>query len=226
MRISIPETKVVVNNVCRQLQKSGWTDELRLFLISDEFELIIEKLKQLKKSGRHTTPTLETAFRWLYSTPVKKVKAVMLINSTSNILERADGIPLSCSTRVTPDYTTSRLFDSLKVNGRYESEKDTDLVRWSKQGVLMIPLALTSTVNGKPNIEIWSPFIAYLISKLNERNDELPWVLAGTKTHDYENMIISPYIIQCTINPMTIIQGIKMIDRVLEEEKKILGINW
>ena len=72
------------------------------------------------------------------------------------------------------------IFDELK-NQYPDASRDTDLRRWSNQGVLMLNTAMTVQI-GKigSHYSIWEKFTEYLFSQLNKR-DDLIIVLLGKK---------------------------------------------
>jgi uracil-DNA glycosylase len=69
---------------------------------------------------------------------------------------------------------------------------DYSLFNWAEQGVLLLNIDLSVRI-GQPNshIDIWKPFMKFLIKKLNEKND-LIWILWDKKSQSYANLITNP----------------------------------
>jgi len=69
-------------------------------------------------------------------------------------------------------------------------EWNADLARWSNQGILMINIALTTTVNkvGQHYI-LWQPFLAYLFDILSFNNPGLVYVFMGNKAQEWMKSI-------------------------------------
>ena len=92
----------------------------------------------------------------------------------------ADGISFSCSKTMKEQPSLRYIFDELK-NQYPDASRDTDLRRWSNQGVLMLNTAMTVQI-GKigSHYSIWNKFTNFLFNELNKR-DDLIVVLLGKK---------------------------------------------
>lgn len=96
---------------------------------------------------------------------------------------------LSWPSKMSP--ALKNIFTELDNN---DTEKDNleldkmDLSRWVKQGVFLVNSYLTVR-KGSPGLHaFWKPFTEYWIEKLNIY-DDIIWLLAGTKAHNYINLI-------------------------------------
>jgi uracil DNA glycosylase len=58
----------------------------------------------------------------------------------------------------------------------------------------MLPLSLTSRIEGKAHKKLWEPFIMRMLETINKKHPNIPWVLLGSDTWKYEEDIDSSYI--------------------------------
>lgn len=168
----------IIEKINNNLIPSGWSDTLHYYLTSKEFEETIEKLIDLKKSNLYFCPKIKNVFRWLEICPHEKVKAILFSDCAHKYQHMATGIPLQKPTK----------WMELILNTAGE---DCNTENWAKQGVLLIPISPTRTVEGENHYSIWTSFISYLLNKLNELYTDVPYVLIGRKTYEYLPMIKS-----------------------------------
>lgn len=192
----------IIEAIHERLKPSGWFDELRLFLVSAEFTDIITKLKKgVDEDKKRFTPPLKIAFRFLEECPVDKVKVLILGETLYTQLGQSDGIPFSCNSLSKPDSVLTPILES--VGYTPETMKSaTDLKKWAKQGVLMIPIPITSIVDGNPQYKLWAAFISYLLDKVNRKHPNIPCILMGPKTHGYEEILDTPHVKKLFIRPL------------------------
>jgi len=175
----------LVRKINDKLKLSGWYDELRIFLESSDFsDIIVELKKKVEIDRQRFCPGLNNAFRFLEAVQFNKIKLVILIDYSCNRLDQADGIPLS-SLDAFYDRSPLSIFKSIDDNHHNVSD-------WNKQGVLVMPLALTSRIDGKSHKKIWERMIIRIIEVVNKRHSKIPWLLIGADTWKYEDDIASP----------------------------------
>jgi uracil DNA glycosylase len=179
----------IIRKINEKLKPSGWYDQLRIFLESSDFSDIIEELKRkVDEDKQRFCPALNTAFRFLEDIKPDKIRAVMLIDYSCNRLDQADGVPLSTPEKFV-ERTPVYLFQSMhEIQHRY------DVNSWVKQGMLIIPQALTTRIEGRSHKKLWSPFIMRLIEAVNKKSPKAPWLLVGSDTWKYEEDIVSAHI--------------------------------
>jgi uracil DNA glycosylase len=68
----------VQNKLHEQLKESGWSDKLRMFVLSDDFYKILHKLAQDSAAGNKFTPTIKNLFRAFVECPFDKLKVVFV----------------------------------------------------------------------------------------------------------------------------------------------------
>ncbi len=185
----------IISKINSKLKDSGWYDALRIFIESSDFsDIIVELKRKVDEDKQRFCPALNTAFRFLEECPVDKIKAVILIDYSSNRYEEASGIPLSLpddnsNRSLSPSSVPVCLFRSID-NNRYKY----DVNAWVKQGILIVPLSLTSRIEGRSHKKLWSPLIMRIIEAVNRKNPNAPWLLMGDDCLKYQEDIVSPFV--------------------------------
>lgn len=179
-----------------KLQDSGWSHFLRGHLFSSEFTKILEFLVNENAEGKRFTPALKQLFRAFEECPLNKLKVVIIGQDPYPQPLVADGIAFSCSNTNKPEASLRYIRGAIESTVPFEDKDvidettENDLVRWSHQGILMLNSALTTEVSkvGK-HVEIWKPFMEYLIDMLNFQQSGLIFVLMGKQAQQYEALI-------------------------------------
>lgn len=172
------------------------------FLLSEEFDKIIAALiDQWIKDKQAFTPPLSLMFRAFSECPLDDLKVVVIGQDPYPQLHVADGIAFSCATSEYPQPSLRFMLNAINetVYDMTLDPKtfDLDLKRWSNQGILMLNSALTTSVGkiGK-HMNLWRPFVNYLIDMLNDR--DLVWILLGSKAAEFQDVITSPHILRAS----------------------------
>lgn len=187
----------IISKLRKKLHKSGWESSLYHYWSSSAFEKVVDELMEYTRQGKVFIPSLGEAFRFLEKCPYDKVKCVIFIDYTNNFLNGNDGIPLSCSKQ---GYASATLLKVLETAG-IEDNYLIDLSYWTKQGVLMIPVSITTELDKKGHKELWKPFHAMLIDKLNQEKGNIPYILINKIPHGYRDMIRSKYQLELELQP-------------------------
>jgi uracil-DNA glycosylase len=191
-----PDAKQIQDKLIGKLVASGWASFMRAHLRSSDFNSIIEFLINENQEGRRFTPALKQVFRAFEECPVDKVKVILIGQDPYPQPLVADGVAFSCSNTNKPEASLRYILDAIEDTVLFEDrdvldpETKFDLVRWSKQGVLMLNSALTTEVSktGK-HVEQWKPFMEYLLDMLNFQQSGLVWGLMGKQAQSYESLI-------------------------------------
>ena len=211
----------IVKKINDKLRPSGWYDQLRIFLESSDFsDIIVELKRKVEQEHQRFCPGLSSSFRFLEDLAYADIKAVILIDYACNKLEQADGVALSTLDKYI-ERTPVHIFQSIN-----ETKFKYDVNGWLKQGMLIVPLSLTSKIEGKSHKKLWAPFIVRVIEAINKKYIKIPWVLIGPDTLQYEEDIVSPYIRTVELkNPMDDTQWHRWLNDVLKAQKKA-PISW
>lgn len=181
-------TQEIVNKIKEKLKKNDWYDELRIFLESYDFAHIIEELKnKVEVDNQRFCPNIGKVFRFMEETSCSKIKTVLFIDYIPNKLQFSDGVLLSSPSKIV-DQVQIDIIKSIGVHDQSNVEN------WMKQGVLIMPLSLTTRIEGKSHKKLWAPFIMRMLEAINKKHPNIPWVLLGSDTWKYEEDIDSNYI--------------------------------
>lgn len=185
----------VAEKLIEMLKPSGWHNLLKGFLYSEDFKNILIKLNECVDEGQRFTPPLKQVFRAFVECPLSDLSVVMVGQDPYPQMGVADGVAFSCSNTGKQEASMRYIFNAIGdtvYKGKVDPKKmDTDLARWSKQGVLMLNTALTTEIGkvGK-HYDIWKPFINYLFDMLNTHESTI-WVFMGKKAEDLSDLIDS-----------------------------------
>jgi uracil-DNA glycosylase len=176
------------------LKPSGWHDILKGFLLSEDFVTIITTLEKCVDDGQRFTPPLKQVFNAFMQCPYDKTRVIMIGQDPYPQIGVADGIAFSCGNTKKAETSLRYILNAVNTTV-YEGKKDVstfdpDLRRWANQGVLLLNTALTTEINkiGK-HIDMWHPFIAYLVDMLNTSHNDYVWVFMGKKAQHYEDLV-------------------------------------
>lgn len=183
--------KEVQQKLYENLKESGWGDKLKMFIMSQDFYQILETLYQESQAGDKFTPVIKDLFKAFQECPYKDLKVVIIGQDPYPQAGVADGISFSCSYTGKPQPSLRYIFKEIErtvyPNEKYEA--DPDLKRWSNQGVLMLNTALTCKIGSiGSHIELWKPFITYLLDVLGQHN-QIAYVFLGTKAKEWNSHV-------------------------------------
>jgi len=187
--VDIEATKL---KLYEKLKPSGWGDKLRTFIMSEDFTKILMHLLKEAREGKRFTPQLKQVFRAFEECPYSELKAVILGQDPYPQIGAADGIAFSCGNTGNPEATLRYMLKEVEdtvypVKGY---KWDPDLKCWSNQGVLMINIAFTTTINKVgQHYSIWQPFLAFLFDILNFQNPGLIYAFLGKKAQEWSESV-------------------------------------
>jgi len=176
------------------LKPSGWHDILKGFLLSEDFVTIIATLEKCVADGERFTPPLKQVFNAFMECPYDTTKVIILGQDPYPQIHVSDGLAFSCGNTKKAEaslhYIHRAVNDTVYEGKKDASKFDPDLRRWANQGVLLLNTALTTEINkiGK-HLNIWEPFIAYLVDMLNTSHNDYVWVFMGRKAQKYEELV-------------------------------------
>jgi uracil-DNA glycosylase len=174
-----------------KLEPSGWGQKLKPFIFSGDFDNIITQLARLSIDGKRFTPPLKQMFRAFEECPYNELKVVIVGTDPYPYINVADGIGFSCSNTDIQSNLKYMLDEINKtVYNNHPESVDGDLSRWSNQGILMLNIALTTTI-GKvgQHYSIWKPFIAYIFDLLTWNKDGIVYLYLGKEAKDWSDCV-------------------------------------
>jgi len=186
--------KDIQSKLYEKLKPSGWADKLKGFLLSEDFYKILEDLLKEAQDNKRFTPPLKQVFRAFEECPYNELMVVIIGQDPYPYPGVADGLAFSCSNDKKIQASLRYIFKDIETNIYPEQGYtwDPDLARWSKQGVLMLNSAFTTTVNKVgQHYQLWQPFMAYLLDTLAFSNPGLIYAFMGKKAQDWMKSIPS-----------------------------------
>jgi uracil-DNA glycosylase len=185
----IQETK---EKLISKLEPSGWAEKLRLFLNSEDFVSILNKLHTEVLEDKRFTPGLKYVFSAFENCPWDTTKVVFIGQDPYFTLGVADGMAFSCSITKKAQPSLKYMFQAIEELVPFEDRESTeleqnpDLTRWANQGILLLNSAFTTQI-GKPatHYDIWKDFIVYVIDTLCSKKNDLIFVLMGKQAESF-----------------------------------------
>ena len=192
----MPQVKINIQEKKDRLSSKleGWKI-VQDYIQSAAFDSVMLSLISQVENNNRFTPKFKDIFNAFIHCPYNKLKVVFVGQDPYPQLDVADGISFSCSKTMKEQPSLRYIFDELEIQYP-NSNRNPDLKRWSKQGVLMLNTALTVAI-GKigSHYDIWKPFASYLFNELNKR-DDLVFVCLGKKAEQWENYMNNNHVIK------------------------------
>jgi uracil-DNA glycosylase len=174
----------VKNKLYLKLKNSGWGDKLKTFILSQDFDDILNKLVKEVENGKRFTPPIKQMFSAFDKCNYSDLKVVIVGQDPYPYLGVADGMAFSCSNENKPQASLRYMLQAVHKTVYFGEEyhSNPDLSRWAEQGILLLNTSLTTEIGkiGK-HYDIWQPFIAFLIDILNAFNPGLVYIFMGKK---------------------------------------------
>jgi uracil-DNA glycosylase len=226
---------IIQQKLYQKFKRSGWDGPLKAFVLSEEFQAIIQFLIDQVLKEKRFTPPLKYLVRAFEECPYDTLQVILLGASPYPQLGIADGLTLSCSLTGKEQPALRIIFDTLQGMQTTTYNRDSDLKRWANQGILLLNASLTCEIK-RPDShkDVWKPFILYLLDILNSRKKGLIFVFVGTETAAFSDSIGNHHHSLFTEHPsVTSSDGGKWhhpslfqeINLLLLKEKKPI-INW
>ena len=186
------DLKDIQQKLYEKLKPSGWAFRLKGFILSDDFYQILTELLAQSRDNKNFTPVLKQLFRAFEECPYSELKVIVLNQDPYPKASVADGIAFSCANGGKEQTTLKYILKEIDytLDRGIGNEHNLDLARWSNQGVLMLNTALTTTVgNTGTHVELWKPFITYLLDMLTSYNTGLVYLFMGTNVRLWKENI-------------------------------------
>lgn len=168
-----------------KLKPSGWAVKLRSFVLSSDFDKILDTLYKLREDNKRFTPPLKQVFRAFEECSVDNLKVVIIGQDPYPQFGVSDGLAFSCGNTMKVQPSLRNIFEALGT-----PDGNPDLTRWANQGVLLLNTALTCEIDriGSHHV-IWKDFIMYVLDMLNLTNTGLIFILLGKHAQELEAVI-------------------------------------
>ena len=196
--VNIQELKQKLSN---KVLESDW-DIIDNFIHNEFGKILYNLINQVDKDHRFV-PKVKDIFNAFVECPHDDLKVVMIAQDPYNNVNVPDGIAFSCSNIEEEEPMLKYIFDELEKTIDPEYNRDLDLSRWSKLGVLLLNTALTTNIS-KPgsHYSLWKPFTIKILEYLNHNFSDLIIVLFGYKAVEWLPYLNKHHIIK-TLHPLS-----------------------
>ncbi|WP_312327456.1 uracil-DNA glycosylase [Acinetobacter sp.] len=163
-----------------QLDES-WKYGLSEFLLSPKMDELKAFLVEEKKADKIIYPPNHLIFNALNTTPLDRVKVVILGQDPYHGPNQAHGLSFSVQKGVALPPSLRNIFHELHADVGVERPKHGDLTHWAQQGVLLLNAVLTVEA-GQPTSHQkrgWEEFTDHVIDVLNEQREHIVFILWG-----------------------------------------------
>ena len=168
---------------------NNWDKILKEEFNKDYFKSLVKFLNNEHKN-KIIYPRKEDLFKTLKYTDYNDVKVVILGQDPYHGEGEANGLCFSVNKGVKIPPSLKNIFKELSDDLNID-RTTTDLTDWYKQGVLLLNTVLT-VEKDKPfshRNKGWEIFTDFIISKLNEREDGIVFILWGNAARDKKKLI-------------------------------------
>ena len=168
--------------------ENSWQKLLAAEMQKPYFKDLIQFIEQefLKKKAKIFPPESQV-FRAFNDCPVDKVKVVILGQDPYPTIGHAHGLCFSVEENVRPfPKSLNNIFKELESDLNIPFPENGSLVRWAKQGVLLLNAVLT-VEEGKAESHSklgWEKFTDAVIQQLNQHSEGIVYLLWGNKAQE------------------------------------------
>ena len=171
---------------------NDWDNILSSEIKKDYFTNIINTVDNLYKE-KEIYPKKEDIFN-AFKIPYRDVKVVILGQDPYHGEGEAHGYAFSCLKKPIPPSLKNIYKELYSDVGIEKDMTNGDLTPWANQGVMLLNAGLT-VEKDKPNSHKdlgWNKFTDAVISKLNEREDPVVFILWGNFAREKAKLITNP----------------------------------
>ena len=205
---------------------NSWDEVLHEEMQKSYFKYIKDFVKE-ERLSKTIFPPAQDLFNAFKLTNFKDIKVVILGQDPYHGEQEAMGLSFSVRRGVRTPPSLRNIFKELKDDLGID-RTDTDLSDWAKQGVFLLNTVLTvekDKANSHKDIG-WEIFTDYVIKQINDKLDNVVFILWGRQARDKKRMITNPnhYIIESAHpSPLSAYNGFfgsKPFSKAKEKKKK------
>jgi uracil-DNA glycosylase len=159
----------------------GWKKLLKQEFDKPYFQNIVLHIKTEKEQGKIIYPPGSFIFNAFNTTPVEKVKVVILGQDPYHGPRQAHGLSFSVQTGVPQPPSLMNIFKEMNSDLGLAIPQHGNLENWAKQGVLLLNASLTVRANEPmSHAKIgWAAFTDTVIKKIAEEKEHVVFILWG-----------------------------------------------
>ncbi len=178
-------------------------------VLQEEFTKLYMKtlgdfLRSEKAAGKIIYPKGALIFNALNSTPLNKLKVVILGQDPYHGPNQAHGLSFSVQTGVTPPPSLINIYKELKRDLNIDPPSHGCLQSWAEQGVLLLNTSLTVEANkaASHSKQGWQQFTDKIIEIVNNDCEHVVFILWGSHAQSKRNLIDpKKHLILCSAHP-------------------------
>jgi len=159
----------------------SWKYGLSEFLLSPKMDALKTFLIEEKKADKVIYPPNHLIFNALNTTPLDRVKVVIIGQDPYHGPNQAHGLSFSVQKGVALPPSLRNIFHELHNDLGVKIPKHGDLTHWAEQGVLLLNAVLTVEAAQPTSHQKrgWEEFTDHLIDVLNEQREHIVFILWG-----------------------------------------------
>lgn len=182
---------------------NDWDDKLKIIWESPGFNKFFESVLELYKNNE-IYPPKDWIFNALKLTSYQNTRVVIVGQDPYHGINQAHGLSFSVQNGIQPPPSLINIFKELKNDLGIEINKNGDLSRWAKEGVLLLNSVLTVEKN-KPashrNIG-WELLTDHIIRVINLKEDPVVFILWGEFAKQKSALITNKkHLVLCSSHP-------------------------
>lgn len=160
--------------------EESWKKHLSEEFGKEYFKKLTDFVREEYKTKKVYPPPKEI-FRAFELTPFDKVKVVILGQDPYHGANQAHGLSFSVQKGVQAPPSLQNIFKEIESDFGKPANRDTDLSRWAKQGVLLLNATLTvrAATAGSHQGKGWELFTDAAIKTLNDQREGIVFILWG-----------------------------------------------
>ncbi len=160
---------------------NDWAEKLKPEYKKDYYRTLYQKVNEEYASGRQIFPPADDIFNAFHLTPLKEVKCVIIGQDPYHDVNQAHGLCFSVKPEVDIPPSLANIYKELADDLGCKIPNNGYLVKWAKQGVLMLNSVLTvraHQANSHQGIG-WEQFTDAVMDILNEEDRPIVFLLWG-----------------------------------------------
>jgi uracil-DNA glycosylase len=159
----------------------SWKEVLKDEFSKPYFQQVVLHIKTEKSQGKVIYPPGQYIFNAFNTTPVEKVKVVILGQDPYHGPGQAHGLCFSVQNGVPPPPSLINIFKELHDDIGVDIPNHGNLMHWARQGVFLLNASLTVRA-GEPMSHAkigWATFTDRVIRKISDNKDHVVFMLWG-----------------------------------------------
>ena len=199
VKANIVNSQEFAEKIYKKLEPTGWNTVLRMFIKSNDFITLLDRLQEEVALDKRFTPTFKYVFKAFEECHYDDVKVIIVGQDPYPQINVADGLAFSCSRQGRTEKSLQYIHSAIQNTVENAQPSVQDLQYLADQGVLLLNTALTTQI-GKPGThqDIWKPFMAHLFDELSMNKPDLTYLLLGKKAEQWEDIIDNDNIVKAS----------------------------